>query len=86
MNAVVLSDGVAGDGATRKVVWLVDVRRADGSIVAQRSDGEGVFDSEELAEDEAVALAASLGLPLSDERNNPPVDLSERCQDLGGAA
>jgi hypothetical protein len=86
MNAVVLSDGVAGDGPARELVWLVDVRRADGSTVAQRFAGDGVFDSEELAEDEAVALAASLGLPLEDERNSTPADQSELCQDLGGAA
>lgn len=68
MNAVVLSDGVTGDGPAREVVWLVDVRRQDGSYVAQRFVGDGVYVDEDRAEDEAVALAGRLSIPLIDER------------------
>lgn len=89
MSAVILSVGVQGDGPARSVMWMVDVLLPDGSVVPQQFDGEGVFDDEEQAEDAAAAMAAELGLPISDERPHaPPAPGGNRpCrQDLGGAA
>lgn len=88
MNAVRLSSAIAGDGPARESVWLVDVLLPTGGTSCPLPD-DGVFDDEEQAEDAAAALAAELGLPISDERpHDPPAPGGDRpCRpDLGDAA